>query len=63
MQGITHYDAAGLYGSYSIGFSMGQRGAASNTCTWMTRFSGSSFDLVPGADPICGAVIPGKVVS
>jgi len=63
MQGITHYDAAGLYGSYSIGFSLGQRGAASNTCTWMTQFSGSSFDLVPGADPICGAVIPGKTVS
>jgi branched-chain amino acid transport system substrate-binding protein len=63
MQGITHYDAAGLYGSYSIGFSMGQRGAVSDLCTWMTRFSGSSFDLVPGADPICGAVIPGKVVS
>jgi hypothetical protein len=41
-QGITHYDAAGLYRSYSIGFSMGQRGAA---------------------DPICGSVIPGKVVS
>jgi len=64
MQGITHYDAAGLYGSsYSIGFSMAQRGAGSQLCTWMTKFSGSSFQLVPGADPVCGSVIPGKVVS
>ena len=63
MQGITHYDAAGLYGSYSIGFSMAQRGAASAQCVWMTQFSGSSFQLVAGADPICGTVIPGKVVS
>jgi branched-chain amino acid transport system substrate-binding protein len=63
MQGITHYDAAGLYGTDSIGFSMGQRGAASNLCTWMTQYSGTSFQLVPGADPVCGSVIPGKVVS
>jgi branched-chain amino acid transport system substrate-binding protein len=64
MLGIDHYDAAGLYGSsYSIGFGMAQRGAGSSLCTWMTQFSGSTFQLVPGADPVCGSVIPGKVVS
>jgi len=64
MLGINHYTAAGLYGdSYSIGFGMGQRGAAGSLCTWMTQYSGSTFQLVPNADPVCGNVIPGKVVS
>jgi len=63
MLGINHYDAAGLYGSVSIGFGMAQRGAASQICSWITQYEGSTFQLVPGADPICGSVIPGKVVS
>jgi hypothetical protein len=29
----------------------------------MTQYTGSTFQLVPNADPVCGNVIPGKVVS
>jgi branched-chain amino acid transport system substrate-binding protein len=65
MLGMRHYDAAGLFGGHSIGFAMNQRGKAvgADNCVWVTRFSGSSFHLVRRADPICGKVIPGKVVS
>ena len=62
---ITNYNAAGLYGSHSISFAMSQRGrtVGADNCEWITRFSGTSFHLVAGADPICGSLIPGKVVS
>jgi branched-chain amino acid transport system substrate-binding protein len=65
MLGITSYNAAGLYGSHSVGFTMSQRGlaAGADNCFWVTRYSGSSFHLVAGMDPICGTVLPGKTVS
>ncbi len=65
MLGIRTYNAAGLYGTHSIGFAMDQRGlaAGADNCTWLTQFVGSDFHLVPGQDPICGTVIPGKTVS
>jgi branched-chain amino acid transport system substrate-binding protein len=65
MLGITHYDDAGLFGSHSIGFAMNQRGlaAGADNCAWVTQFSGSDFRLVPGLDPVCGSVLPGKRVS
>jgi ABC-type branched-subunit amino acid transport system substrate-binding protein len=28
-------------------------------CAYMVKYSGSAFQLVPGADPICGTIIPG----
>jgi len=34
-----------------------------DNCLWVTKLSGSKFELVPGADPICGSVIPGKTVA
>ncbi len=62
---IRDWNAAGLFGTHSIGFAMDQRGLGSgaDSCIWVTRFSGTTFHLVPGADPICGKVIPGKTVS
>ncbi|HET9733475.1 MAG TPA: ABC transporter substrate-binding protein [Acidimicrobiales bacterium] len=65
MLGIRSYDAAGLYGSHSIGFAMDQRGqaAGADNCLWLTKFSGSTFHLVPGYEPICGTTIPGARVS
>jgi branched-chain amino acid transport system substrate-binding protein len=63
--GIRHYDAAGLYGSHSIGFAMDQRGLAqgADNCIWVTRYEGTSFHLIPGAEPLCGTILPGKRVS
>jgi branched-chain amino acid transport system substrate-binding protein len=62
---IRDWNAAGLFGSHSIGFAMDQRGLGSgaDNCLWVTRFSGTTFHLVPGADPICGKIIPGKTVA
>jgi branched-chain amino acid transport system substrate-binding protein len=65
MASIRHYDGAGLYGSHSIGFAMDQRGqgAGADNCVWVTKYSGLTFQLVSGADPVCGTIIPGKRVS
>jgi len=65
MLGINSYNADGLLGSHTLGFGLSQRGqnAGADNCSWITVFSGESFHLVPGADPICGSVIPGKTVS
>jgi branched-chain amino acid transport system substrate-binding protein len=60
---VRNYDGAGLLGSHTIGFAMDQRGVAgpgADNCLWFTLFKGNSFTLVPGADPVCGTVIPGK---
>ena len=34
----------------------------SQSGTWMTRFSGTTFQLVVGADPFCGSLVPDKHV-
>jgi branched-chain amino acid transport system substrate-binding protein len=63
MLGITNYDGAGLFGSHTLSFAMSARGGTSGAdgCIWYTLFQGSTFHLVPNADPVCGGVIPGKV--
>jgi branched-chain amino acid transport system substrate-binding protein len=65
MLGITDYTAAGLYGTHSISFALAGRGdiQGPDNCTWFTKFNGKTFDLVPGADPLCGSLLPGKTVS
>jgi branched-chain amino acid transport system substrate-binding protein len=65
MLGITKYNAAGLYGNHSVSFALADRGQASgpDNCYYVVQYRGTSFHLVSGADPICGAVIPGKTVS
>jgi ABC-type branched-subunit amino acid transport system substrate-binding protein len=60
---ITSFNADGLLGSHHL--SMADRAASAtgtDSCLWVTKLSGSGFVLVPGADPICGAPIPGKTV-
>jgi branched-chain amino acid transport system substrate-binding protein len=65
MLSIRSYNPGGLYGNQSIGFAMDQRGKAAgvNNCFWITQYVGSTFHLVPGMDPLCGSIIPGKTVS
>jgi branched-chain amino acid transport system substrate-binding protein len=59
------FDGGGLYGSHSVGFALDLRGNESgpDNCWWITRYQGSTFHLVPGMDPLCGAVLPGLKVS
>jgi branched-chain amino acid transport system substrate-binding protein len=44
---------------------MSYRGTAygADNCLWFTKYEGSSFHLVQGADPICGTVIQGVKVA
>lgn len=62
---MNNYNAAGLYGNHSVSFTMSGRALTqgADNCQWYTEFNGKSFDLVPGADPLCGKVVPGKTVS
>jgi branched-chain amino acid transport system substrate-binding protein len=60
---ITSFDAAGLLGSHPINISQRTGSAGPNNCGWYTKYSGSTFQLVPGADPLCGTIVPGKTVS
>jgi ABC-type branched-subunit amino acid transport system substrate-binding protein len=64
LSGITNWDSGGLFGNKSIDLS--QRSAAAigvDNCIWITKLSGSTFELVDGADPICGTIIPGKTIT
>jgi ABC-type branched-subunit amino acid transport system substrate-binding protein len=65
MLGITDYNAVGLYGSHSVSFALADRGQASgpDNCYYVVQYQGTTFHQVSGAEPICGAVIPGKTVS
>lgn len=57
---VHGFDAAGLLGTHTIDFS---KRVASPTgpgnCEYFTKLAGSKFELVPGADPLCGTIIPG----
>jgi ABC-type branched-subunit amino acid transport system substrate-binding protein len=64
LSGIKNFDAAGLFGGRTLdlsqrsGFVLGL-----DNCFYVTKLSGSTFQVVSGAAPICGTVIPGKTVS
>jgi ABC-type branched-subunit amino acid transport system substrate-binding protein len=64
---ITDWDAAGLWGG-NIHVDYANRASSESSvgvdnCEWMTKVQGSSFVLVSGADPICGAFISGSSTS
>lgn len=64
LSNITDFDAAGLLGSHTL--SMADRAASAvgvDACTYVTKLVGTTFQPVPGADPVCGTEIPGKTVS
>ncbi|HWE55441.1 MAG TPA: ABC transporter substrate-binding protein [Acidimicrobiales bacterium] len=63
LNGVTNFDAWGLLGSHTL--SMADRNSTAigvDGCLYVVRLSGSTFQLVSGADPICGTEIPGKSV-
>ena len=62
LSAMHDWDAYGLVGSHHL--DINNRGAAGMTdCVWVAKLSGSKFEVVPGADPICGSVVPGVTVS
>jgi ABC-type branched-subunit amino acid transport system substrate-binding protein len=63
MSRITSFNAAGLLGSHPINLSQRTGSAGPDNCAWYTKYSGTTFQLVSGADPLCGTIVPGKTVS
>ena len=61
---IKAFDANGLLGNDPL--DMSQRAGIVNgphNCVYVTKFQDGGFVTVPGADPICGTVIPDRTVS
>jgi branched-chain amino acid transport system substrate-binding protein len=61
LSNIHSWDAGGLLGDHPI--DINNRAQQVDNCQYFTKYVGSSFQLVPGADPLCGSVIPGKTVT
>jgi branched-chain amino acid transport system substrate-binding protein len=59
LNGIQSFDALGLLGTHSFapGAHLSVPGSPGN-CVYVTKLNGSSFELVPGADPVCGTPLP-----
>lgn len=62
--GIHDWDGVGLFGAQRVDLSsrIGSVAGPKN-CTWGMRLNGKEFVLVQGAEPLCGALIPGKRVA
>ena len=58
---IHTWNALGLFGSHPI--DLANRTDYSGGCFWIGKLEGKNFDLVPGAEPLCGKTIPGATVS
>jgi branched-chain amino acid transport system substrate-binding protein len=58
----THdFTAGGLFGTEKLDVNNRTgRGSGYLPCAFITRFVGSTFQLVPNADPFCGSIIPGQ---
>jgi hypothetical protein len=60
----VNWNAMGLLGNhYQLAGNRTARPQGIDGCTWLTKLEGSQFQLVPGADPLCGDPLPGQTVS
>ena len=59
LNGVKNFDAWGLLGSHPFDLS-NRAGTATgiDSCLYVTKLSGSNFETVPGADPVCGSPLP-----
>jgi ABC-type branched-subunit amino acid transport system substrate-binding protein len=64
LQGIHNWNALGLYGGRTLDINNRANPELSpgGSCTWVVKLVGTTFQLVPGADPICGTYT-GQTVS
>jgi branched-chain amino acid transport system substrate-binding protein len=60
---ITNFNSAGLFGSHSVNLTQRVGSQGPDNCYWFTKYSGSTFQPVSGAAPLCGSIVPGKTVS
>ena len=64
LSGIHEFTAGGLFGDHKLDpNNRADYVTGVDNCQWLTRFDGTSFQLVTGAPPICGQLVPGKTVS
>jgi ABC-type branched-subunit amino acid transport system substrate-binding protein len=61
LSNITDYDAEGLWGGHQT-VDWSKRPQGTTECFWMTKLSGSTFQLISGSTPVCGTQIKGKSV-
>ncbi|MBL7488508.1 ABC transporter substrate-binding protein [Frankia sp. AgB1.9] len=64
LSNIHDFTALGLYGTHKL--DVNNREDTINgvdNCIWVTQFRGSTFHVVDGAAPICGATLAGRTVS
>ncbi len=55
---IKQWNALGLWGGRSLDFNDRTLKTSNvDNCTWVTKFVGTHFHLVPGSDPICGKTL------
>lgn len=61
---VSDWDGVGMFGAHTIDVNdRTSYVAGPDNCSWAMKLAGTNYTLVPGADPICGTVIPGKTVS
>lgn len=64
LSGVKGFNAWGLMGKLSLNLDdRTGTGGGPGGCAYFAQLKGSTFHLVPGADPLCGTLIPGKTVS
>jgi ABC-type branched-subunit amino acid transport system substrate-binding protein len=59
LSNIHNWDALGLWGGRTLDINnrSGLSTSAGN-CVWVTKLVGNGFQVVPGAEPICGNLLP-----
>jgi len=61
---IHAFNPGGLYGPHPLDINdRANIVAGPDGCEYFVKLSGSTFHLVPNADPLCGTIIPGKTVT
>ena len=59
---VKDFDAFGLLGDHHITPADRQANPIGpDGCSYWTKLSGSTFELVPGADPLCGKLLPTRL--
>jgi branched-chain amino acid transport system substrate-binding protein len=62
LSGIHNWDALGLWGGRTLDINNRTEVTGPGLCTWVTKLVGTTFQLVPGSEPLCGSVIQGVTV-
>ncbi len=61
---VHNFNAAGLLGSHTVDLgSTGTFVTGPGNCLYFVKLAGSKFELIPGADPLCGTPVAGKSIS